>query len=298
MSQSGTATTYFVGEASLERLFGEIIRKYVLAVYFFTMYPSWTSDGLTRAREVAMSQGQEPNTDTLFRIGEMYVKRGLRPAIAVTSTIHGIQNWENFSTRSVNSNAHYSLSQAERNPRLLQEFHRGRFAFLGDAVIELVAMEIWKKRGVASFKDMHHLVKSSVANMALQATCIRFGFYQWITRNVKGHEVTEGIEVAKAAYERAKTSGTHWSCWSKDPALCNHSVSHSSAKRKKSEHPHLYKPTADQMEALFGVMYLDSGKDIATVTKAFEHTVVDTLYSLPEPVWNMGYPRPRIATRP
>ncbi|KAF9362681.1 hypothetical protein BGX34_005691 [Mortierella sp. NVP85] len=288
MPQSASTTDHSASELSLRRLYGEIIRKYVLAVYFFLMYPNWTSDGLTRAREVAMSQGQEANTDALFRIGEMYVKRGLRPTIAVTSAIHGIQNWENFSTRLVNNNARYSLSQAEHNPRLLQEFHRGRFAFLGDAVIELVAMEIWKKRGVASFKHMHHLVKSSVANMALQAACIRFGFYQWITRNVEGHEVTEGIEVAKAAYERAKISDTHWSCWSKEPVLCYHSVSHSSAKRKRPENPYLYKPTADQMEALFGVMYLDSGKDIATLTKAFERTVIDTLDSLPEHVWNTG----------
>ncbi|KAK3805538.1 MAG: hypothetical protein J3Q66DRAFT_445842 [Benniella sp.] len=152
MSQSGTATNNFATEVSVERLFGEIIRKYALAVYFFIMHPNWTSGELTRAREVAMSKARS-------------------------------QTRMPYSTL------------AEHNLRLLEESQRGRFTFLGDAVIELVAMGIWKKRGVASFKDMHHLVKSSVANMTMQATCIRFGFYQWITRNVKGHE-TEGIEVA------------------------------------------------------------------------------------------------------
>lgn len=257
------------------------------------MYPQWTSGELTKARQAAISKGQESNADIIFQIGDVYRSQGLRPAIAVTSNLHGIRNWDNSSTPPALYIVHCFLSHATQDPRLQQEFERGRLAFLGDAVIELVDMEIWKKRGIASICDMWHLVKSSVTNMTLQMTCIRLGFYKWMARNEEDHEVTEGIEVAKAAYEKAKTSDTHWSNWSKEAlpyykpngpsSNCNN------AKRKKPENPYLYKPTADLMEALFAVVYLESGQNLAIVSEAFERTVVDTLRSLPEPVWNAGY---------
>ncbi|KAK3805537.1 MAG: hypothetical protein J3Q66DRAFT_407544 [Benniella sp.] len=293
MSQSGTATNQSADKASQGRLYGEVIRKYVLTVYFFFMYPQWTSGELTEERQATISKGQESNADILLQIGDVYRSRGLRPAIAVTSNLHGIRNWDNSSTPPTLYIAHCSLSHAKQDPRLLQELERGRLAFLGDAVIELVAMVIRMKGGIASANDMWHLVKSSVTNMALQMTCIRLGYYEWIEKNEEGHEVTEGIKVAKAAYEKAKTSDTHWSNWSKE-AVCYYKPNNdpapncNNAKRKKSANPYLYKPTADLMEALFAVVYLESGQNLAIVSNAFERTVVDTLRSLREPVWNTG----------
>ncbi|KAK3827550.1 MAG: ribonuclease III domain-containing protein, partial [Benniella sp.] len=119
-----------------------------------------------------------------------------------------------------------------------------RLEYLGDAVMEVVAIQVWMNKGVIA--GAAKKTEDTACNRALQAVCIAAGLHNHI-KKCEGKKPR--IKAIKAAYDVLEPKSPNKAYWLQGAAC---------------------KTLGDVVESVYGAVFLDSGLRLSAVEGVFK----------------------------
>ncbi|KAK3811971.1 MAG: ribonuclease III domain-containing protein [Benniella sp.] len=259
-----------------EMLVGRAMSKMVLAAYLFIMHP-WAGPGpLTSKRN---SRTMVMDDQIMISLGRTYLVHDLDWALDELRPIcplYGVRAWTDLVVhyqtsqpmvlgvdtifppkyRAVESVLGYKFT----NKSLLMQalYPKGglrpvestleRLEYLGDAVLEVVALDFMRRHFPEDGK-LATRVQMSVCNQVLQAACLETGLYKFVRVCSEDVGLEDDIAAAKASWKAAKQGFPKEAPWRQQ---------------------HLCKTLADVVEALFGAVFLDCEMDMVRMGKVWD----------------------------
>jgi dsRNA-specific ribonuclease len=253
--------------------------RMLLAVDHFIRYPMYNEGQLTTCREREMARIRNRH-QAYAVVGDSYLSEGIEKALSYAFEVlepkYGIKYWTDFAeswqlrrrTSHVGSMSFPGMPDlmaverilgyvfkdkllllealSEQTTRAVPSYQR--LEYLGDAILDLVAVVFWAiqfpKRGSYMVKM---LKAESVSNKALQVVCLANGLDQYIWNHSTGLSLK--IARARKSVHRAKMNRPNTTYWRKAD-LC--------------------KTLADIVESILAAVFLDCGQDIAVVAQLLE----------------------------
>ncbi|KAF9347599.1 Dicer-like protein 2, partial [Mortierella sp. NVP85] len=257
---------------------GRAFIRMLLAVDHFIRYPMYNEGQLTRYRDHEIAQIRNRHQAYVV-VGDSYLSEGIEKALSnafeVLEPMDGIRHWTDFAesfrrrrtthTGSMSFPGMPDLMAVERilgyvfkDKLLLLEAlserttpavpSYQRLEYLGDAILELVAVVFWAVQFPKSSGYMINVLKAeSVSNKALQVVCLENSLDQ----HIWNLSTEQGLRIAQArkSVHQAKMNRPNTTYWRKT---------------------YLCKTLADIVESILGAVFLDCGLNIAVVTQLLE----------------------------
>ncbi|KAK3816225.1 MAG: hypothetical protein J3Q66DRAFT_440684 [Benniella sp.] len=271
-----SATTVHI--ASIE--VGCAFVRMLLAVDHFIRYPMHNEGRLTMCRDREMARIK--NRHQVYAVvGDSYLSEGIEEALSnafkALKPKHGIKYWTDFAesfwqfrrrTSHVDFMSFPGMPDLMAVERLLGYVFKDkmlllealseqatpavpsyqRLEYLGDAILEIVAVVFWAIQFPMSGSNMVKMLKAeSVSNKALQVVCLANGLDQYIWNH--STDLSLKIARAKESVHRAKMNQPNTTYWRKAD-LC--------------------KTLADIVESILAAVFLDCGLDFAVVAQLLE----------------------------
>ncbi|KAF9342839.1 hypothetical protein BGX34_007614, partial [Mortierella sp. NVP85] len=226
-------------QQSATNFVGSQLTKLFLGIHLFTSHPTWGAGDLTKNR--ATKYGKIRHRDEVYKdIGYTYLVTGVDEAIqdfVLAYHLSGIRRWRHFQ-RNFEVNVPRVRVPPARVPDLMLVEERlgyrftdrglllqaltktanpdepcptyDRLEYLGDAVLDQVATDLWIARGY-DLRKLRDIVSESTCNKAWQAICIESGLWRYILGCDNNNN--NNIAAMRAALESEKAQAPDSAYW-------------------------------------------------------------------------------------